>query len=144
MRSDFRAILTRRSSVPSEMVSRTLAIRFSYFSPKSKRKAKRKYTHKPIMPFPQEGALLHDLPNYSAEEQINPKLSNLKRQLSHNFYGQESPYRLAQISWLKVSDKAVVKSLTRTVVISRFKWGKICFQIHSHACWQDQFLQALD
>ena len=36
-----------------------------------------------------------------------PKLSNLKQQIiSHNFYGQESGYSLAQISWLRVSYKS--------------------------------------
>lgn len=145
MRNDFRAILTaRRSSVPSEMVSRTRAIRFSYFSPKSKRKGKRKHTHKLIMPFPQEGALLRVFPNYSAEEQINPKLSNLKQQiLSHNFCGQESPSRLAQISWLKVSYKALVRSSTGTAVISRFKWGRSASKFTHMLVGRIQCLQAL-
>lgn len=41
MRNYFHAILTmRHSSVCSEMVSRTLAIRSAYFLPKSKRKGK--------------------------------------------------------------------------------------------------------
>lgn len=97
-----------------------------------------------LCPSPQKGALLDVFPNYSAEEQTSPKLSSLKQQiLSHNFYGQESGYSLARISCLRVSYKAVIKSLTRTAVISRFKWGRSASKFTDMVVGRIQFLQAL-
>ena len=44
---------------------------------------------------------------------------------------------LAECFWLKVYHEVVVKLLARATVITEIGWGwKICFQTHSHGCWQ--------
>lgn len=47
---------------------------------------------------------------------------------------QESGHRWTGRFCLRVPLKAAIKMLA--VVISKFYWRRICFQTHSHGCWQ--------
>lgn len=145
MRNYFHVFLTmRHSSVCSEMVSRSCHQVCILFTQEQEKRQRESILTNWLCPSLQKGALLDVFPNYSAEEQTTPKLSSLKQQiLSHNFYGQESGYSLAQTSCRRFSYKAVIKSLTRTAVISRFIWGRSASKFTDMVVGRIQCLQAL-
>ena len=54
--------------------------------------------------------------------------------------GQKSKRWLNWALWLGGSHKAAVKMSAVAASISKFNWGRFCFQVHSHGHWQKSSL----